>query len=170
MSEQIEVVDRSLGAALEIEERCSVFKLPALLGQHYGSIQTFAQQAGVEVVNMPYARYLNIDWDKEAKRGALGGIKQMLFEKMHFVAGRFVDSPSAGQAPVVAHDFGTRCYLRTFHVGPYVQVGKTYKRLTQYAADQHLALVNYSIEHYIDDPTTVDKAQLRTDVMIPLSD
>ena len=37
-----------------------------------------------------------------------------------------------------------------------------------HASDGGLALANQSIEHYIDDPTKVDKTQLRTDVMIPL--
>jgi len=168
MSEEIEIVERSLGVALEIEERCSVFKLPKLLGQHYGTILDFTNEAGVETVDMPYARYLGVDWDKEARRGALGMIKQMLFEKIHFAAGRFVNSPTTGKGPVQAYDFGTRRYLRTFHVGPYMQVGKTYKRLMAHASDGGLALANQSIEHYIDDPTKVDKTQLRTDVMIPL--
>lgn len=67
-----------------------------------------------------------------------------------------------------AYDFGTQRYLRTFHVGPYMQVGKTYKRLMAHASDQGLALADHSIEHYIGDPTKVDKTQLRTGVMIPL--
>ncbi len=168
MSEEITIVERSLGAALEVEQRCSVLKLPALLGRSYGTIMAYIKEAGVETVNMPYARYLGINWDKEARRGALGMIKQMLFEKMHFAAGRFVDSPTAGGGPVRAYDFGTRRYLRTVHVGPYMQVGKTYKRLMAHAADQGLALGDHSIEHYIDDPIKVDKTKLRTDVMIPL--
>ena len=168
MSEEIEVVERSLGVALEIEERCSVFKLPKLLGKHYGTITAFTKEAGVETVDMPYARYLGIDWDKEARRSVLSMIKLMLFEKMHFTAGRFVNSPTAGKGPVQAYDFGTQRYLRTFHIGPYMKVGKAYKRLMAHASDGGLALADHSIEHYIDDPTKVDKTNLRTDVMIPL--
>ena len=168
MPEEITIVERSLGVALEIEERCSVFKLPKLLGQHYGTVLAFTKEAGVEAVNMPYARYLEIDWDKEARRGVLSQIKLMLFEKMHFTAGRFVNSPTAGKGPVRAYDFGTQRYLRTFHVGPYMQVGKAYKRLMAHAAEKGLELADHSIEHYIDDPTKVDKTKVRTDVMIPL--
>ena len=46
MSEEIEIVERSLGVALEIEERCSVFKLPKLMGQHYGQYWLLQKKPG----------------------------------------------------------------------------------------------------------------------------
>ena len=168
MPQEIKVVERSLGTGLEIEARCSVFKLPKLLGENYGKISAYCEASGLELVDMPYARYLGIDWEKEARRGALGMLKQMLMEKMHSAAGRFVSAPGDGDESVKPRDFGTQQYLSTVHVGPYMQVGQTYKRLIAHATAEGLALIDHSIEHYVDDPTTVDKTELRTEVMIPL--
>ena len=168
MSQEINVVERTLGPALEVEARCSVFKLPKLLGENYGQISAYCEASGIEPVDMPYARYFGIDWEKEARRGAFGMLKQMLLEKMHFAAGRFVSAPADGDQSVRAQEFAAQQYLSTFHVGPYMKVGDTYKRLIAHAAAEGLALIDHSIEHYVDDPTKVDKTELRTEVMIPL--
>jgi len=82
-----------------------------------------------------------------------------------------VDNTSLSIEVVAGHTFATlKAGGATIHFGPYMQVGKTYKRLMKYAAEHDLALIGHSIEHFIDDPTKVEKDSVRTDVMIPLRD
>ena len=54
------------------------------------------------------------------------------------------------------------------HIGPYQKVGETYKKMVKFAKENNLALENESIEYYLNDPSTVTKDKLETEVLIPI--
>lgn len=167
-SPTIDLVKLELGAAAEIESRAFVWKFPSILGTSYATIANAAAAAEIPLVRAPYARYVDLDWAKEAKRGALGTIWQMLTQKFHFFSGRFTERTLPASGSIVSRQFPGRRYLRTHHIGPYQQLGKTYKRLMQFAAEKGIELQPESIEQYIDDPESTPKDELRTEVLIPL--
>ena len=56
----------------------------------------------------------------------------------------------------------------TMHVGPYDQLRHTWQAMWDWVKSEGLAPAGPPWEVYIDDPTTVEAARLRTEVYVPL--
>ena len=61
-----------------------------------------------------------------------------------------------------------RC-VQMMHIGPYGEVGRSYRRLDEYAREKGLAASCPGHEIYISDPRRVAPAKLKTIVRLPVS-
>ena len=66
----------------------------------------------------------------------------------------------------ISRRFTKRNYLRAMHYGPYQKVSETYRKMWNYANENKLKLENESFEFYLNDPTTVKKENIETEVLI----
>ncbi|NNF28245.1 MAG: GyrI-like domain-containing protein [Gemmatimonadetes bacterium] len=58
--------------------------------------------------------------------------------------------------------------LMATHVGPYETLGETWQAVFAKAAEMGRSVSKSSWESYVDDPGEVEKAQLRTEIYVPI--
>ncbi len=168
MADQFEVVEKAFGSVIEIEERVGMLAMPSTFGRDFKQIMDYLQSQGAECVDMPYARYQGMDWDKELNRGKVSALISMLFKKWHFFAGMQSSKSLQGEGRLVAREFGRQRYVRAVHHGPYRNCGVTYQALRDWAMAQGLQLGNEAIECYVNDPREVGQDALETVILIPV--
>lgn len=168
MTDKFEVIEKTIGPVVEIEECVSVWRMPATFTRDYKRIAKYLVTQGAECVDMPYARYLDMDWEVELNRGKLATFYSLLTKKWHFYAGMPSSKPVPGDTELKSQVLASRRFVRGVHFGPYKECGATYKALFEWAMAQNLSLENEAIEFYLNDPHKVDKADIETVILIPL--
>jgi effector-binding domain-containing protein len=168
MHEDFEVIEKSMGSVIEIEERVPVWRMPATFGRDYKRIADYIQSQGAEIVDMPFARYLDMDWEKEINRGKLAMFFTMFTKQWHFYVGMSASKELLGEGELKSQVLPRQRYARAVHKGPYQECGATYKALFDWVKSQNLSPQNQAIECYANDPHVVDKADIETVILIPL--
>ncbi|CAA0082514.1 Uncharacterised protein [BD1-7 clade bacterium] len=169
MATPIDVVEKELGPVIEIDVNTAMWKMPATMREGFEVLSDVTEQAGVDCTLAPYARFLEIDWSAEAKRGFLSTLIQVFSKPSHFRMGMPISAPIPHVDDIRSEILANRRYVRAVHVGPYQEVGDTYKRMAVWAQDNNLALAPESIELYLNDPRITEKDQLQTELLIPLT-
>ena len=170
MSERFSVEERSAQPALEVPATVAMFSIPKALGEGYAQINTCLKGASAELVGAPYARYLDIDWEKARNQGAFSQMMQLFFKKQRLCAGRLVSEPVAAQGNVLFKEIPAGRYVTAVHEGAFHKVGETYNAMTAWAAEQGITLVNHSMESYVTDPKDTATEDLRTNVSIRIAE
>ena len=166
MADQFEVVEKAIGPVVEIEEYARVWRMPATFARDYKRIADYLATQGAECVDMPYARYLEMDWEKELNRGKLATFFSLLTKKWHFFVGMPCSKPVPAEAELSSQVLTSQRYVRGVHRGPYQKCGATYRALYDWATAQNLSLKNEAIECYVNDPREVDEADIETVILI----
>lgn len=169
MSQEFEVIEKAIGPVIEIEEFVSVWRMPATFGQDYKRISAYLTSQGAECIDMPYARYQDMDWERELNKGKLATFFTILTKKWHFFVGMPTSKTLSGEGELKSQVLASQRYVRAVHRGPYQKCGKTYKALYDWARSQGLSLTNEAIECYVNDPREVDKADIETVILIPIN-
>ncbi len=170
MTDEIEIVEKTFGSVIEIEERIPVWRMPAAFGRDFSRIAGYIESQGAEVVGMPYGRYVDMDWEKEVNRGKLATFYAMLTKKWHFFVGMQTSKEMSAEDEFKSQVMVSHRYASTVHYGPYQECGKTYKALYDWTKSHGVLLQNQSIECYANDPNEVDKADIKTVIFIPLDE
>jgi effector-binding domain-containing protein len=152
--------------ALEIESQISIFKIAKTLGDSFQKIGALIEEAGAEPSGMPYARYLDIQWDKVRTQGALAQMWMLLTCKVKLRAGIMVSSEVAGRGEIEPVTLKHGRVVKTIHTGPYQKVGAVYKALANWAAENNETLADVSMENYINDPTLVKPEEIQTLIIV----
>lgn len=168
MDNDFTIIEKAIGPVIEIEERSTVWRMPSTFARDYQRIADYLASQGAECVEMPYARYLDMDWEVELGKGKLAMLLGMLMKRWHYLAGMPTSKPVSGEGELVARVLENRRYARAIHHGPYQQSGKTYQALYDWVKSRGLSLENEAIECYLNDPREVGKAELKTEILIPL--
>jgi len=168
-TEAFEVVEKEIGPVVEIEEKVKVWQMPKTFGRDYEVINNYLVSNGAKCSNMPYARYVDMDWEKEVNRGAFGNLIAVLFNRWHFFAGLPSTKMLESSGELQAQEIKSQKYARALHKGPYKDVGPTYKALFEWAKAQGIVLKSEAIEYYLNDPSEVKAEDIETEIFIPLS-
>jgi effector-binding domain-containing protein len=168
MNNEFEIIEKEIGPVIEIEEHVTMWRMPSTFSRDYKRIAEYLSAQGVECVEAPYARYLDMDWELEIGKGKFSALIDMLTRKWHFQAGMPISRPLPGEGELKAHVLEKRRYCKAVHHGPYQKVGGTYKALYDWVKVQGLSLENEAIEFYLNDPRETDKADLETVILIPV--
>jgi effector-binding domain-containing protein len=168
LADQFEVIEKAIGPVIEIEESVSMWRMPATFARDYKRITEYLASQGAECVGMPYARYLDMNWEVELNRGKFATFITMLIRKWHFFVGMPVSKVIPGKAELKSQVIPGQRFVRGVHRGPYQKCGVTYKALFDWAIAHSLLLKNEAIECYVNDPHEVDKADIETVILIPL--
>lgn len=168
MANDFEIIEQSLGHAIEIEEIAPAWRMPAIFSRDYQRIAEYMNSQGAEILDFPYARYQDMDWDVELNRGKLASLLSLFTKKWHFYVGMPSSIPLPGKAELRSIDHSNQRYVRGVHFGPYKDCTETYRALFNWAQEKGLALHNEAIECYVNDPREVDEDDIETIILIPL--
>lgn len=168
MSTEFEIIEKEIGAVIEVEERVAMWRMPSTFGRDYKQIMDYLESQGAECVDAPYARYLDMDWEVELGKGKFSILIDMLMKKWHFQAGMPSSKPLPGEGVLKANILEKKRYCKALHRGPYQKVGGTYKALYDWVKLKGLSLENEAFEFYLNDPRDTDKADLETMILIPI--
>jgi len=168
MNQEFEVIEKAIGPVIEIEECIKMWRMPATFGRDYKRISDYLTSHGAECVDMPYARYQDMNWELELNRGKLATFFSLLTKKWHFFVGMPTSKTLPGEGALKTQVLASQRYARAIHWGPYQKCGVTYQALYDWVKSQGLSLKNEAIECYINDPHGVDKADLETVILIPI--
>ena len=169
MAEEIKLEFREAQPVYEVAAQPRMWQIPMALGKGFGEAGAAIEAAGAERVDMPYARYLDIDW------ATLGGsafrqILDILFKKQRMMIGLRLARGTGANGESFGTVIPASRYVTTIHRGAYHKVGDTYAKIVDWAGRHNVVLQDNSIEHYIDDPTEVPKDQVRTEVSVPVAE
>jgi hypothetical protein len=117
MTAQFEVIEKTIGPVVEIEERVYVWRMPATFTRDYKRIAEYLETHGAECVDMPYARYLDMDWEVELNRGKLATFFSILFNKWHFYAGMPSSRLVPGEAELKSQVLSSQRFVRVACTG-----------------------------------------------------
>ena len=166
MKTNFEIIEKEIGNVVEIEETVSMMKLPTVMGNDFKRIMEYIKSNNSECTGAPYARYLDIDWEKQTSKSMLANIFDAFTKKWHFMVGVPSSTQLAGEEELKPKYIETQNYAKAIHIGPYQKVGKTYKNLYAWIKAQNLSAVGESIEIYINNPRETKKEDLETIVLI----
>ena len=155
--------------ALEIARNAPMWKIPKLLGNDFPRIDKQITAQGGSRTGAPYVRYMEIDWQQMRHCGPLRMLWQMLTSKQPMRIGMAVAAPVEGGGDIEAVAIESLTCVRTIHRGPYQKVGDTYKEIVDWAEANDVELADYTMENYINDPTTVAKEDIETLILIPVT-
>ena len=169
MSRDIRVEHQPPLHAVEIASNVPMWKIPKVLGDNFPRLDKHITAKGGKRAGAPYVRYLEIDWQDMRHCGPLKMLWQMLTSKQPMRIGMAVDAPVDGDDEIEAIAIEPLMCVRTIHKGPYQKVGDTYKQIVDWAEANDVELANYTMENYINDPTTVAKEDIETLILIPVN-
>jgi effector-binding domain-containing protein len=151
MAHTFELVELQAQPTLVVRTRTSVERLPEVLGPTWGAIMAQAAGVGARPVGPPFVAYHNTDMqDLDVEVG-------MTFEQV--VPGNGDVQPSG--IPAVRAAAG-------IHVGPYAELGGTYRALEAWIAERGLAHAGPAYEFYLDDPAETPEPELQTRIVLPV--
>ncbi|MCW8888016.1 MAG: GyrI-like domain-containing protein [Gammaproteobacteria bacterium] len=168
MESPFEIIEKEIGPVIEVEESVPIWKMPATFGRDFGLISDYIESQGSSIREMPYARYLDIDWEAESKMGFFSQLLRVFSKKWHFQVGMPTASELAGEGDLISRTFGRRRYVKSLHLGPYKDVGKSYDAMILWLKEQGEVAEGESIEIYLNSPQDVKQSELETELLIPL--
>jgi len=168
MTEEFEILEKEIGPVVEIEENVKVWQMPKTFGRDYEKINSYLVSNDAECSGVPYARYVDMVWEKEVNRGLLDNIVAILFKSWHFYAGLPSSKVLQSSGEFQTQEIKSQKYARALHKGPYKEVGPVYKALYEWANTQGVTLKNEAIEFYLNDPADVKPTEIETEILIAL--
>lgn len=169
MTDQIITIDKPLEYTLEINVKAPMWKMPMVVGGSYKTIMAYMECLGIESSGAPYVRYLNLNWDALSRENKFITIIKMFTRKWNMLVGFPVAEKVDGNEIIQSGVLPGGSYLKTMHIGPYQNVGKTYKKIMDKVNNDNITIKNESLEIYLNDPRTTNKEELQTAVLVPLA-
>lgn len=167
----MEVIERNIGNALEIEENVHMMKMPKVMGKDFMEIMDYMKEQNYEMDGVPYSRYVDMDWEHETADKMLDKLihfGEMFTKKWHFYCGMATPSEIAGNEHMMEKHYEMQRYLKAIHIGPYQEVGKVYTEMYKYMKENNMTPMPESIEFYMNDPREVKKTEIETMILVPV--
>lgn len=168
MNQPITLVEKEFGDTIEIEEQVSMLSMPTVMGHDFNKITDYVLSNESEVIDNPFVRYMDIDWEAQVKKGYFKNLFDGLTKKWHFKVSMPVSAKLNNRGDLVSTFYQTQPYVRAVHIGPYQHVGETYKAMYKWINEKQLPVQNQSIEVYCNSPDQVAQKDLETICYIPL--
>lgn len=166
----IELITRETERTLEIRKVVTVPQMAKAIQSSYTAILDLMRRKNIPVTRAPFVKYENLDWVKLNKQNKFIAFFKMFTHKWDVIIGFPIDRETLGEGEIGCGKIEGGKYLMAMHVGSYLQVGKTYERMTKYMSANNLKPKPESIEYYLNDPHKVKKSELETMVLIPLKE
>ncbi len=170
MSIDIAVVDKGPQGVLQISVATSMLKIPKTLGSCFSAVTQYMESVGVGKAGAPFTQYLDLDWDSIQRDSLVALAWQLLTHKQKLRVGIPVSDKVQGDGEVVFAEIASGRFVKALHIGAYHKLGKTYKKVSDWALQNRVSLENNAFESYISDPGEVPTDKLETLVFVPISD
>lgn len=156
---QVAIQTRAPEWALAVRARASVMDIPHIMGEVLPEAWSTAERLGLRPV-MPFARYFAFD----------APLAEFEAPQIEFEAGWLTDGAvTHGDGRVVPVELPGGEVAVATHVGPYELLSQTYDLMQRWITEHDRISSGPMWEVYLDDPDTVPVAELRTEIVIPLS-
>ena len=169
MADEIAIEERESQPVVEVAVETRLWRIPKVLASSFATASAHIESAGAQVEGMPFARYLEIDWQSLRSKGAFGQFLDLLTAKQKMRIGMFSSTLVPSGGPAIGTEITAGRYVTTFHRGAYHKVGDTYRRIFDWAVANDVELANNTIENYVDDPSEMPQAEVRTRIWIPVA-
>ncbi|MGB5484673.1 GyrI-like domain-containing protein [Parasphingorhabdus sp.] len=170
MAEEITIEEHEARPVVEVAAETRLWKIPKVLASGFATARAHIEKSDAEVTGMPFARYLEVDWQAMAGKGAFGQFLDFLTNTQKMRIGMFSSQPVASDGQATGTEISEGRYVTTIHRGAYHKVGDTYRKIVDWAVENDVKLADSSIENYIDDPTEMPMAEVRTRIWIAVVD
>ena len=137
--------------AVTIRQQAKMDQLASLMGAAFGEIMGVVQAAGSSPAGMPFTRY-----------------HEMHGQSVDFACGIPVTSAVGSSGRATADELPAGRVATVTHVGPYDQLKTTWDAVMGWVQSEGLTPNGLPWEVYVDDPTTVEPAKLRTEIFVPV--
>lgn len=146
-----------------------MFKLAKAMGEAYCNLKDYLEKNNIEFNQIPFTSYAVDDWEKTVNLKGFKMLINIFTKKWDIEMGYEVvgDVKEKDDMDVIALPAAE--YIETMHIGPYQNVGETYKKIYEYAQKEGYTLGNKSYEYYLNDPREVTKDKLETRVLVPIN-
>lgn len=162
MPEEIAIEERKAQPVVEVAAETRLWKVPKVLAEGFGKARAHIENSGSQVIGMPFARYLEVDWKDMHGKGAIAQFLDVLTKKQKMRIGMFSSAPVNSDGEAIATEIAAGRYVTTIHRGAYHKVGDSYRRIYDWARENGVTLSDGSIENYIDDPSEMPMEEVRT--------
>jgi effector-binding domain-containing protein len=169
--DKIEIVELKARPALAVKAIAKSLSIPKVMGDAYQKIKSRIddQNLAGDETDMPFCIYCNLDWGIFDEKGLVATFKMLFTRRWYLELGIPTARPAQESAGLLSIETPTGRHIKAIHMGPYMKVDEAYSRIRGYAAAHGHDLKNYSIEIYTNDPTTVAKKNIRTEVYAPIA-
>jgi len=151
MDYKCEIKELPAQPVLSIRARCAVQELPQLLGVSFGAIAQHLGGMGENPTGAPFVIYYNMDM-------------QNLDVEIGFPVSRsFSEQGNIQPSQIFGGKFATSLF-----VGPYSDAAPAYDALTKFVVEKGYEATGVAYEFYLNDPQTVQPAELQTQIYFPL--
>ncbi|HFS85457.1 MAG TPA: hypothetical protein ENK72_02445 [Epsilonproteobacteria bacterium] len=168
MEPKIEVVEKALGSAIEMENNIKMFEISRAMNSCFQTLAAYIGEDHLSEKNLFYARFVEIDWEEEINKGFFTKLWDTVTHKWHFYNGVTTPELLKSEEDILTITHTLHTYLQATHTGSYYSVAETYKAMCEYAANEKLTLSNGSIEIYLNDPHEVPEEELQTTILIQI--
>ena len=168
MKINIEIVEKEIGNVLEIQENANMFQMPKLFKKNLMKIFDYLQANNASDEKcLPYGRYINTQWNCETKKSFISKIK-MMFKKWDIRIGIQATAKLNNENNIKYDFINKRKYVKSIHTGPYHKLGSTYEEMISWSLENNITLDDQAIEMYLNDPETVKKEDLKTEILMAI--
>ena len=152
MAVEIDVVELEAQPVLVIEANVAAPKLGEALAEILPKVHQYATEQGIEIVGMPFMRYLEMT------------------NHFRIDAGIPIATEVAGDGEIVSKVLPGGKTATTLHLGEYHLVGQAWDAMFAWGEKQGIEQHDGGWDVYENDPTEVDEpGQLRTRLYYPMS-
>lgn len=165
----IEIIEKELVNTLEIQAKASICMMPFVIGKAYKSIIEYLKQSKIECAGAPYVRYLNVKWDELDNVNKLFIFIRMCIRRWDMLIGFPIKATALGKGDIRSGVIAKGKYIQATHIGPYQNLGMTYKKIKAWICEKKINIKSECIEIYLNDPRTDKKENLKTIILIPVN-
>jgi effector-binding domain-containing protein len=138
-------------SAMTLRMHVPMSALPTVIGEAYGKIAAYIDQAGLQTCSYPYVVYHNMDMnDLDVEMGIP------------------VEASLPGDGEVRAGVLNGGPAATCLYTGPYSGLAETYLAMDEWVETQKLELAGTAYEIYYNDPVVTPPEELRTLIAYPL--
>jgi AraC family transcriptional regulator len=126
-------------------------KIPELIQE----VGEWVMENGLEMTGMVYGTYFNSPEDVPE-------------EDLKYEIGFSIAGDAEPEGKVKIKEIPEHIVLSALHKGPYNEVGRAIRAISEYSVKHDYKVVGPVTEVYLNDPTQVPERKLRTEVRIPV--
>lgn len=148
---EVNIINTTEQSALSIRGKVKIADISQYMGKVYEELIMEMRSNGWQCSGPPFAYYHSWDGDE-----------------IEVDCGIPVDSATTGTERVRRFTLPAVRAARTVHIGPYMDIVKTYQSVERWIRDQGHEPADYMWESYLNDPTEVMPEKLMTEIVWPI--